>query len=92
MRIEWSVDAVSDLQQISEYLEDASNLQAANRITRSIYEAVQSLQVMSNRGREGRIENTRELMVRRLPYLVIYRVIGERVVILNIVHGARRWP
>jgi toxin ParE1/3/4 len=92
MRIEWSVDALSDLQQISEYLEHASNLQAANRITRSIYDAVQSLRIMSNRGRKGRIENTRELMVQRLPYLVVYRVIGERVLILNIVHGARKWP
>ena len=92
MRIEWSVDAVSDLQQISEYLEHAGNLQTANRITRTIYDTVQGLRVMPNRGRDGRIENTRELMVPRLPYFVVYRIIGERVLILNIVHGARRWP
>jgi toxin ParE1/3/4 len=46
----------------------------------------------ANRGRAGRIANTRELVLPRLPYLVVYRVDEDRVLILNIVHGARRWP
>ena len=92
MRIEWSAPAVSDLKAISEYIEQASSLDTANRVTRSIYDTVQSLRVMPNRGRNGRIEKTRELMVPRLPYFVVYQVLGERVLILNLVHGARRWP
>ena len=27
-----------------------------------------------------------------LPYLVVYQVFEERLLILNIVHGAQRWP
>ncbi len=92
MRIDWSADAVSDLKAISEYIEQASNLQTANRVTRTIYDAVQSLLTMPNRGRNGRIENTRELMVGRLPYIVVYRFFAERVLVLSVVHGARRWP
>ncbi len=92
MRIEWSVPAVSDLKAISEYLEQAANLDTANRITRSIYDTVQSLRVMPNRGRDGRVKGTRELMILRLPYFIVYQALGERVLILNIVHGARRWP
>jgi toxin ParE1/3/4 len=57
-----------------------------------IYESVQSLRTMPYRGRSGRIENTREMVMPPLPYLLIYRVFEERVLILNIVHGARRWP
>jgi toxin ParE1/3/4 len=47
---------------------------------------------MPKRGRYGRIENTRELLVQGLPYLVVYRVLEEPVLMLNIVHGDQRWP
>ncbi len=47
---------------------------------------------MPYRGRYGRLDNTRELVIPRLPYVVIYRIPGDRIVILNIVHGAQRWP
>lgn len=43
MRIEWSTSAVSDLKAISGYIEGDRNLEIANRITRTIYDAVQSL-------------------------------------------------
>ena len=92
MRVEWSEPAVSDLKTISEYIEQASNLETANRITRTIYDTVQTLRVMPNRGRKGRIEDTRELVISRLPYLIVYRVLEERLLVVNIVHGARRWP
>jgi len=47
---------------------------------------------MPYRGRPGRIDDTRELVVRTLPYIVVYQVFDERLLILNIVHGAQRWP
>ena len=40
----------------------------------------------------GRIDNTRELLVQRLPYVIVYEVFDERVLILNIVHAAQKWP
>lgn len=92
MKIEWSESAVSDLKAISEYIEQDRNLETANRVTRRIYDNIQSLQTMPFRGRYGRIEGTRELVVSRLPYIVVYRVLKERVLILNVVHGAQKWP
>lgn len=70
MRIEWSTHAVADLKAISEYIERDRSLETANRVTRVIYDAVQSLRSMPLRGRYGRIENTRELVIPRLPYIV----------------------
>jgi toxin ParE1/3/4 len=92
MRIEWSEHAVSDLQAISEYIESDRDLATANRIARKIYDSVQTLRRLPYRGRNGRLENTRELVVPNLPWTVIYRVSSQSVTVLNIVHGAQRWP
>jgi addiction module RelE/StbE family toxin len=92
MRLEWSPHAVADLKAISEYIELDRSLTMATRITRAIYDAIQGLRVTPHRGRHGRVEGTREMVVTSLPYIVVYRVLDERLLILNIVHGAQRWP
>jgi len=45
-------------------------------------------------GRTGRIKGTRELVVSRTPFVVIYRVRSElkRVEILRVLHVAQHWP
>jgi toxin ParE1/3/4 len=92
VRVDWSPSAVADLKTIAEWIEQDRDLETANRIARAIYDAVQSLRTMPYRGRYGRLENTRELVIARLPYIVIYQVFEERLVILNVLHGAQRWP
>jgi addiction module RelE/StbE family toxin len=92
MQLEWSPHAVADLKAISEYIEQDRSLETANRIARAIYSAIHSLRTTPYRGRLGRIEGTREMVVSSLPYVVVYRVFDERLLILNIVHGAQRWP
>jgi toxin ParE1/3/4 len=92
MRIEWSAQAVADLKAIAEWIEQDRGIETANRVASTIYEAVQSLLIMPYRGRYGRVENTRELVIPRLPYVVVYEISNERLVVLNVLHGARRWP
>ncbi len=77
MPIEWSVNAVSDLKAIAEYIERDRDLDTANRVARKIYDAAQSLSRMPHRGRYGRIEDTRELVIPGLPYIMVYRVRGN---------------
>ena len=43
-------------------------------------------------GKAGRVPKTRELFVADTPYIVIYHVKGNRLEILRIFHGARKWP
>lgn len=92
MRVGWSPSAVADLKAIVEWIEQDRDLETADRIARTIYDAVQSLRTMPYRGRYGRLENTRELVIARLPYIVIYQVFEERLTILNVLHEAQRWP
>lgn len=57
-----------------------------------IFDQTKALLVKNpNVGRLGRVSGTRELVVSRTPYIVVYRV-GARVEILAIIHGARDWP
>jgi plasmid stabilization system protein ParE len=41
--IEWSGHAVSDLKSISKYIERDRDLETANRISKKIYDAIQTL-------------------------------------------------
>ena len=43
-------------------------------------------------GRPGRVKTTRELVIGRTSFIVAYRVKGERIEILRILHGSQQWP
>ena len=91
MEIRWSPAATQDLFRILDYIR-RENVSAAERVGRAIYETVGSLGSFPLRGRNGRVEGTRELPMPSLPFLVIYRVKQEIVEVAGIIHGAQRWP
>jgi toxin ParE1/3/4 len=91
MRVEWTFTAAADLEQISDYLFELNSEIAAATIRR-IYDLAAELKQFPNRGRPGRKEGTRELVLISLPYLIVYEVAGQSVRILRVLHGARRWP
>ncbi len=92
MPVDWSAHALADLKTISEYIQRDRGPLTANRVIRNIYEAIQNLTSMPNSGRSGRVAGTRELVLAPLPYIVIYQTSAERLLVLNIVHGAQKWP
>lgn len=91
MQLRWSVEAASDLERITNYLFEETP-QHAPELVRAIYEAPSSLLTFPHRGRAGKKQNTRELVLSPLPYIVVYRIAGDAVHILRILHGAQRWP
>jgi toxin ParE1/3/4 len=68
------------------------NPAAAIRIIERIRAAVERLGAFPAIGRPGRVAGTRELVVSGTPYIVPYRVRGERVQIITVLHSAQRWP
>jgi toxin ParE1/3/4 len=92
MRIRWTEPATADLTGICDYIEEQAGAERARRIALAIYEGADSLGRFPQRGRPGRKPGTRELVIPRLPYLVIYRIRGDVVEITRILHGAQRWP
>jgi toxin ParE1/3/4 len=93
MKVRWSPDAADDLESIVDYIH-GDNPSAARRVTETIYDRADSLAASPYKGRRGRVEGTRELVLAPLPFLIVYRVLDhtDAVEIVNIIHGARNWP
>lgn len=89
MRVRWTEPAARDLTHICDYLEEHNSSAVARRVALSIHERVSALVEFPERGREGRKSGTRELILTGLPYLAVYRIRGEAVEILRILHGAQ---
>ena len=43
-------------------------------------------------GRKGRVKGMRELAITGSPFIAVYRVMGERIQIFRLLHGAQQWP
>jgi toxin ParE1/3/4 len=91
MRIEWMLFAVNDRETIFDYIE-ADSPRAAVVIDHRIEAQVELLINTPQIGRPGRIEGTRELIIRQTPYIAAYRVERNCVRILRVLHGAQQWP
>lgn len=91
MRLEWSAYAIEDRVAIFEYIE-ADNPRAAVTVDDRIRRQVEQLIRHPESGRIGRVEGTRELVIDRTPYITAYRVAGDTVRILRVLHGAQQWP
>jgi toxin ParE1/3/4 len=86
--VEVSARARAEFAAAVDYLLD-ENPRAAERINAAIERAIGSLADMPGRGRNGRIDGTRELIVRGAPYLVVYSVGQVAVTVLSIRHTSR---
>ena len=91
MKIRWTRLAVEDLNLAYEYIA-AENPSAAHAVMARIESAVDVLRAHPEIGRSGRVEGTRELIISGTPFIVAYRIARDRVEILAVIHGARRWP
>ena len=91
MEVRWLEDALADITEIHRFIA-ADNTRAAARVVERIQTAIRLLAELPHRGRPGRWPGTRELIIPGTPYIVPYRVQGDRVEILRVFHGARRWP
>ncbi len=92
MRVRWASPARDDLKGIFDYIGKHDGMPRARELTMRILESVKALSHMPNRGRIGRVEGTRELILSGLPFLAVYRVQSSAVEVLRILHGAQLWP
>lgn len=92
MKIVWTRRATRHLQAAYNYWLAQSSEPAADQMLDRIFSVVELLQENPEMGRPGRIATTRELVLSPLPFLLAYRLRRNKVEILSLLHGARRWP
>lgn len=88
--LEWKAAAIADLMAIVDYISD-DNPAAAMALIQEIDGKVASLPSHPKRCRPGRVDGTRELVVRP-NYIVIYSETPSVVTVLRVLHAAQMWP
>ena len=88
--LEWKAPAVADLMAIVDYISD-DNPEAALALVEEIQGKVAQLPAHPKRCRPGRVEGTRELVVRP-NYIVVYTETAAAVTVLRVLHAAQMWP
>ncbi|MEK6630348.1 MAG: type II toxin-antitoxin system RelE/ParE family toxin [Acidobacteriota bacterium] len=91
MIVVWSPRAIRHLTDLRAYVA-RDNPDAAARIAVTLLTTVERLVGLPNLGRPGRVSGTLELVVPGTPYVIPYRLRGERLEIIAVFHGRQRWP
>ena len=87
----WLRLALQDMQQCAEFTAK-DDPETIKHVVDRIWQEGQSLCSLTDRGRPGRVPGTRELVLRGLPYFLVYRVKGKIIQILRVIHTARHGP
>ncbi|TCL95755.1 addiction module RelE/StbE family toxin [Rhizobium sp. PP-WC-2G-219] len=89
--LRWTQRALRRLDDIGAYIEKDDPLTAARVISR-ITSAAETLTEQPAMGRAGRMKGTRERVLPDIPYIIAYRVRGNGIDILTVLHAAQKWP
>lgn len=92
MKLKWTDQAISDLEDISEFIKCESSVLASKRVIKIIATSVKTLRDSPHLGRAGRAPNTRELIIPNTSYIAPYRVSDSELQVLAVFHCSRRWP
>ena len=88
MKLRWTGRALADLQRLADRIAADDKPMAAQAFVEAIADKVDRLQQFPLMGRQGRLEDTRELVVHK-NYLATYRLRADEVQLLQVWHVAR---
>ncbi|MCK9213700.1 MAG: type II toxin-antitoxin system RelE/ParE family toxin [Rhodoferax sp.] len=91
MMLVWLKRAIHDRDAQLDYIAQDNPLAAISQGDR-IDEQVDILLQHPQMGRQGRKQGTRELVISRTPFIVVYRINGKRIELLRLLHGSQKWP
>lgn len=93
MQLLWTPRAQQQRQAAIDYIADQDPITAMAVLDR-IEQQTDVLLQQPDLGRPGRKKGTRELVISRTPYIVVYRVKSkaQRIELLTLLHGSQQWP
>lgn len=90
MRLHWTRPALADLVEAQAFIAQ-DDPQSAHKVAQHIWDAATNLRDNPDIGRPGHVSGTREWVVTRTPYLIVYRTQHDAVEILRVWHTRRDW-
>jgi toxin ParE1/3/4 len=92
VRVALTAAAEEDLATIYAYYAERSG--AADHVVGVILKAINGLALFPLIGRPGLVPDTRERMVTRYPYRIVYHLdeASQVIEVWRIIHRARQWP
>ena len=87
----WSPKALLQLEGLWNFIADDSKA-AADSVVERIFASVDLLKTQPEMGRSGRMAGTREMVIPRTPYFIVYRVKRGGLDLIALLHGSQRWP
>lgn len=90
MVIRFLRQALRNLEEIHAYYATCTTPAHAYEVIADIRAQIERLALYPAYGRPGKKVSTRELVLRRYPYIAVYRVKGETVIIIRVQDTRRR--
>jgi len=91
LKLKWTRRALLQFADAQAYIAQDNPL-AAKAVATRIAQATRQLLDHPRIGRTGRVPQTREWVVSRTPYLLVYAVDAQAITILRVLHGKQYWP
>ena len=91
MTLVWLKQAINDRDAQLDYIAQDNPLAAVTQGDR-IDEQLDTLLQHPQMGRPGRTQGTRELVISRTRFIVVYRLKSKRIELLRLPNGAQQWP
>jgi addiction module RelE/StbE family toxin len=90
MKVVFDPRAIDDLSHIHTWIA-ADNASVAARVIETILAGIERLTLYPSMGRAGLVEGTREWVVPRLPYIIVYQLDETRdeLRVIAVFHGAQ---
>jgi toxin ParE1/3/4 len=91
MQVEYTRQVRSDLTAIRDYIAK-DNPAAAKKVVTAIEAEIELLGYFPWHGRKTELPGVMARVLSRYPYIVFYRVEADALIVLHVIHGARRHP
>jgi toxin ParE1/3/4 len=88
----WTPEARADVANIHAYSAQHASPARASTVVRAITARANLLDQFKGLGKAGSLPHTREYKIARLPYIIVYTVRDEDVVILRVWHERQDRP
>jgi len=90
-QVKWTRQALDDISDIQEYIA-IENHEAAYKVTCTIQNSIEKISLFPKIGKKGRVNDTQEMVVPSIPYIIAYTHDATTIYLLAIMHTSRKWP